>query len=242
MPQTAKSNASFVYIAALLCLLVVSVFMFTKSDLFSVKEIRIEGLSNIAEEEVLKLLGTVQGQNIFLVDGNVLVQRIKLHPLVDQVTVDKRLPAAVFLHIKERVPAALILQVDGVVEVDSQGVVLRFHETWPKTGSPVITGIEVPDTIGPGRKITGDRLEKALLLLGQAPPTLLYLIGEVNVREDGQIFMYLSSGMEVRLGHNEEFAGKLNLLNELLENEEYKSVEKAIKYIDITAGNPVLGL
>lgn len=241
MSQT-KSNASFVYIAALLCLLAVSVFMFTKSDFFSVGEIRIEGLSNLAEEEVLKLLGTVQGQNIFLVDGSVLVQRTKLHPLVDQVTVEKRLPATLFLHISERVPAALILQEDGVVEVDLHGTVLRFHETWPKTGSPVITGISVPDTLGPGQKISSVLLEKALLLLGQAPPTLLVRIGEVNVHEDGQIFLCLSSGMEVRLGHNEEFAGKLNILNELLENEEYKSVEKAIKYIDITAGNPVLGL
>jgi len=47
--------------------------------------------------------------------------------------------------------------------------------------------------------------------------------------------------MEVRLGHDEEYAGKLNLLNELIYNEEYKSIEKSIKYIDLTAGKPVLG-
>ena len=240
MSQT-KSNTSFLYIAALVCLLAVGLFMFTKSDFFMVQEVRIQGMDNVAEEEIVKLLGTVKGQNIFLTDNKALAERIKLHPLVDTAIVKKELPVTIVVNIQERVPVALILNEDGVVEVDKQGTILRFHETWPKTSNPVVTGVVVPDTIGPGQKVVNVQLEKVLLLLGQAPQSMIPLIGEVSINKDDQVFLFLNTGMEVRLGLSEEYAGKLNLLNELIYNEEYKSIEKSIKYIDLTAGKPVLG-
>ncbi len=240
MSQT-KSNASFLYIAALICLLAVGLFMFTKSDFFMVQEVRIQGLDNVAEEEIVKLLGTVRGQNIFLTDTKSLAERVKLHPLVDVTIVKKELPVTLVIDIQERVPVALILNEDGVVEVDNQGTILRFHETWPKTSSPVVTGVVVPDTIGPGQKLVNAQLEKVLLLLGQAPQSIIPLIGEVSINKEEQVFLFLTTGMEVRLGYSEEYAGKLNLLNELIHNEEYMSIEKSIKYIDLTAGKPVLG-
>jgi len=236
-----KANTSFIYIAALICLLAVGLFMFTKSDFFMLQEVRIEGLENVAEEEIVKLLGTVKGQNLFLTDTKALAQRVKLHPLVNEAAVRKELPLTLVVDIQERIPVALILNEDGVVEVDKEGTILRFHETWPKTGSPVVTGVVVPDTIGPGQKLVSKQLDKVLLLLGQASPSMIPLIGEVNINEVGQVFLFLNTGMEVRLGHDEEYAGKLNLLNELIYNEEYKSIEKSIKYIDLTAGKPVLG-
>jgi len=236
-----KSNASFLYIAALICLLAVGLFMFTKSDFFMVQEVRIQGLDNVAEEEIVKLLGTVRGQNIFLTDTKSLAERVKLHPLVDVTIVKKELPVTLVIDIQERVPVALILNEDGVVEVDNQGTILRFHETWPKTSSPVVTGVVVPDTIGPGQKLVNAQLEKVLLLLGQAPQSIIPLIGEVSINKEEQVFLFLTTGMEVRLGYSEEYAGKLNLLNELIHNEEYMSIEKSIKYIDLTAGKPVLG-
>ncbi len=215
--------------------------MFTKSDFFMVQEVRIQGLDNVAEEEIVKLLGTVKGQNILLTDTKSLAERVKLHPLVDVTIVKKELPETLVIDIQERVPVALILNEDGVVEIDKQGTILRFHETWPKTSSPVVTGVVVPDTIGPGQKVVNAKLEKVLLLLGQAPQSMIPLIGEVSINKEEQVFLFLTTGMEVRLGYSEEYAGKLNLLNELIYNEEYMSIEQSIKYIDLTAGKPVLG-
>lgn len=215
--------------------------MFAKSDFFSVKEIRIEGLDNIDENEVFKLMGTVKGENIFLTDTNVLAQKIKIHPLVEQVKVEKKMPSILALKIQERLPVAFILNNDNVVEVDSQGIILRFYETWPKQDCPVITGIEIPEAVGPGQRITSAHLNKALLLIGQAPEGLPSMIDEVNAATDGKIFLYLSTGVQVKIGYGDEFAGKLQLLKELLDSTEYKTVEKAIKYIDLSAGKPVLG-
>ncbi len=236
-----KPNTSLLYIAALICLLAIGLFMFSKSDFFSVKNVHTIGLNNVAEDEVLRLIGSIKGENLFLADTEALAQKIKLHPLVDSVKVEKELPATLVLKIQERVPVALIFNKDGMVEVDSQGIILRFHETWPKKDHPVLTGIEVPETIGPGQKLENPQLEKGLLLIGQTPENLVELIGEIHIAADGQVFVYLTSGIEVRIGHGDEFSTKLKLLKELIDSTEYQTVEKAIKYIDLTAGKPVLG-
>lgn len=240
MSQT-KPNTAFLYLAALICLLAVGLFMFSKSDFFAVSDVRTEGLDNITENEILKLLGTVKGENLFLTDTRALAQKIKLHPLVDQAMVKKELPSTLVLKIQERRPVALVLNEDGLVEVDSQGTILRFYDTWPYNDSPVLTGIRVPETLGPGQRLDNPLLKKCLLLIGQASEELTSLIGEVHITADGQIFLYLTTQIEVRIGYDDDYTGKLKLLQELLTSSEYKAVEKAIKYIDLTAGKPVLG-
>jgi len=238
-----KANLSLVYIAALVCLVAVALFMFSKSDFFLVKDVKCEGLNIVAENEVLRLLGTVKGENIFLLDTRALAQKIKLHPLIEQAEVQKKYPASLLLKIQERVPAALILDGDRMVEIDQQGIILHFYyDTWPQKDCPVINGIKVPGTMGPGQKVDNPELAKALLLIGQASDEIKKIIGEIHLAEDKQVFLYLTTGKEVKLGHGEDYAAKLKILEELLSNIEYKTVEQAVKYIDLTADKPVLGL
>lgn len=234
-------DSSLLYIAVLICLLAAGLFMFSQSDYFHVREVRVEGLKNIAQEEILRLLGTVKGENIFLTDTAALSRKIKIHPLVEEAAVEKKLPATLVLKIQERRPLALILNSDNLVEVDSEGTILKFYETWPQNDSPVLTGITIPETTGPGQKLSSPQLAKELLLLREAPQGLSSLIGEINIAPDGQIVVFLTSGIRVKFGYDEDYTAKLKLLEELIASQEYKAVEKAIKYIDLTAGKPVLG-
>jgi len=236
-----KSNTSFVYLVALICLLAVAIFMFSKSDFFLIDSISLEGLNNVAGDEVERLLGTVKGENIFLVDTGALAQKLKLHPLINEAHITKKYPGTLVIQIQERLPAALILNKDKMVEVDSQGVILRYYDTWPQKDSPILTGIEIPETIGPGQQIEDPGLKTCLQFVGQASPDLKAIFGEIHYVQDGQIFVYLTNGIEVRMGIGDDYGKKLKLLEELLNSEEFKIMEKAIKYIDLTAGKPVLG-
>lgn len=241
MPQ-ARPNTTFLYFIALLCLIAVSLFMFSKSDFFTIDNVRLEGLNKITEDEVYKLLGPVKGENLFLTDTDTVAEKVKLHPLVDQVVAQKELPATIVIKIKERVPAALILNTSSLVEVDSQGIVLRFYDSWPEEDYPILTGIEVPDNIGLGQKFNNPKLDKALLLVGQAPAGLLSVLGEVHIAQNEQIFLYLTTKTEVRLGYGENYSEKLQLLWKLMESSEYQEMQHAVKYIDLTSGKPVIGL
>jgi len=188
------------------------------------------------------LLGAVQGENLFLVDTSALGHKVTLHPLVERAAFERRLPHTLVLKIVERRPVALILDRDQVIEVDKTGTILRYQEAWPDLDCPIITGIAIPDTSGPGQVLQDPGLHRALTCLAAAPAELLPQIDEVHVAELGFTTLYLKSSIEVRLGFNENYAGNLKLLNELIKSDEYVKVASSVRYIDLTSGKPVLGL
>ncbi|ADY55013.1 Polypeptide-transport-associated domain protein FtsQ-type [Syntrophobotulus glycolicus DSM 8271] len=236
-----KRSAALVYLSLLTCLVVVGGFLFLRSAFFTVQKIEIDGLNRIANEEISKLIGNVKGENIFTIDTADLATKIQLHPFVEQAAVERKLPSTLKVAIKERKAAALIVAGEKVVEVDLSGIVLKYYEGWPKEDSPVLTGVSIPESTGPGQKVSSPEIDALMKLVGQVPPELLPKISEISYKPSKQINLYLLNGIEVRLGYSGDYAEKIKLLNELLNSADFQAVEKSIKYIDLTAGKPVLG-
>lgn len=239
--QPKKINASFLYVAVLAILLSLGLALFFRSGTFTVQNVMAQGLELCSESDILKLASGVQGQNLLLFDQELLRNKITLHPLVQSVQFQRKLPHTLVINVTERVPIALVVVPKGVVEVDVQGTFLRRLESWPKTDYPVITGIELKDTVGPGQNLSNPSLTAALNLLGQAPPELAAQIGELHVASDRRMIMYLLSGVEVRLGLIDNWKTKLDALYQLVSAEDYKSFEQEVRYIDFTAAKPVIG-
>ncbi len=236
-----KMNTSFLYVAALTILLSLGLALFLRSSFFSVQEVMVQGLKLSPESDILKLANGVQGQNLLLFDHKALKHKILLHPLVQSVQFQRKLPQTLVIVVTERTPVALVVVPKGVVEVDAEGIFLRRLESWPKTDQPVLTGIDLRDTVGPGQNLENPSLTAALNLLGQAPPELLAQIGELHVNPTQQMTIYLNSGVEVRLGQANDWKTKLNALFQLVSDKEYKSFEQGVRYIDFTAAKPVIG-
>ena len=239
--QPKKMNTSFLYIAVLTILLSLGLTLFLRSSAFGVQLLTVQGLKLIPESEILKLANGVQGQNLLLYDQEGLRYKILLHPLVQSVQFRRKLPHTLIIQVVERTPVALVVVPKGVVEVDKEGTFLRRLESWPKTDQPVITGINLTDTVGPGQNLKSPSLAAALGLLGQAPTELLAQIGELHVDPTQQITLFLTSGVEVRLGESNNWKDKLNSLFQLVSDEEYKSFQQGVRYIDFTAAKPVIG-
>jgi cell division protein FtsQ len=53
--------------------------------------------------------------------------------------------------------------------------------------------------------------------------------------------MYLSSGVEVRLGQANDWKPKLDALFQIVSTDEYISFQQGVRYIDFTAAKPVIG-
>lgn len=239
--QPKKMNTSFLYIAVLMILLSLGLALFLRSSAFTVKHVIVQGLKLSPESEILRLASGVQGQNLFLFDQEVLNHKITLHPLVQSVQFQRKLPQTLVIMVTERTPVALVVVPRGVLEVDAQGFFLRRLESWPKNDYPVLTGIDLKDTVGPGQNLANPSLTAALNLLGQAPPELLAQIGELHVDPIVQMTMYLRSGVEVRLGQANDWKPKLNALFQLVSDNEYKSFQQGVRYIDFTTAKPVIG-
>ena len=239
--QPKKMNTSFLYVTVLTILLSLGLALFLRSSAFGIQHVTVQGLRLIPENEIMKLAGGVQGQNLLLFDHEELKYKILLHPLVQSVKFQRKLPNSLVIQVTERTPVALVAVPKGVVEVDGQGTFLRRLESWPKTDQPVITGINLTDTIGPGQNFGNPSLTAALSLLGQAPSGLLAQIGELHVDSIQQITVFLTSGVEVRLGQANDWKDKLNALLQLISDNEYKSFQQGVRYIDFTAAKPVIG-
>ncbi|HZK85099.1 MAG TPA: cell division protein FtsQ/DivIB, partial [Desulfosporosinus sp.] len=215
--------------------------LFLRSSAFTVQHVMVQGLKLSPESEILKLANGIEGQNLFLFDQEVLKHKITLHPLVQNVQFQRKLPHTLVIIVTERIPVAMVVVPKGVLEVDAQGNFLRRLESWPKIDHPVITGIKIKDTVGPGQNLANPLLTAALNLVGQAPPSLLSQIGELHVDTLQQMTMYLRSGVEVRLGQANDWKPKLNSLSQLISTNEYKSFQQGVRYIDFTAAKPVIG-
>lgn len=235
-----KTNSSFLYLAVLLLLLSVGITLFVRSDFFAIREIKPAGLVNIQADDITQLSSGVIGQNLLLFDAAELARKIKLHPLVKDVDFQRQLPHTLVIKVTERTPVALVAVTNGVIEVDSEGVFLRRLEEW-QGDYPVISGVKVPDTAGPGQSLQDKGLIVALTLLGQAPKALVPLIGEINVNTVQQADLFLTSGIEVKLGHTDNWGGKLTTLMELINDKDFQAVQNRVRYIDFTAAKPVIG-
>jgi len=236
-----KMNTSFLYVTVLTILLSLGLALFLRSNAFAVQRVSVQGTNLITENEILKLSDGIQGQNLLLFDRKALEYKISLHPLVKSIQFQRKLPQTLVIQVTERTPAALVVVPKGVLEVDSEGTFLRRLESWPKSDYPVISGIELSDTVGPGQNLANPLLNAALRLLGQAPPELVIQIGELNVNAIEQITLFLTSGVEVRLGQANDWADKLQALYQLISDNGYTSIQQGVRYIDFTAAKPVIG-
>ncbi|MGI6119122.1 MAG: cell division protein FtsQ/DivIB [Desulfosporosinus sp.] len=240
MPRK-KNNSSFLYITVLTIMFSLGLALFYRSSVFSVQHISVQGLTLSPESEIIKLASGVHGQNLFLFNQEALKHKITLHPLVQSVQFQRKLPHTLVIIVTERKPFALVVVPKGVLEVDAQGTFLRRLEGWPRNDYPVITGINLKDTVGPGQNLANPSLTAALNMLGQAPPELLFQIGELNVDPNQNMTIFLNEGVEVRLGQAYDWKPKLNALFQLVSTDEYKSFQQGVRYIDFTAAKPVIG-
>ncbi|MHB1403999.1 MAG: cell division protein FtsQ/DivIB [Desulfitobacteriaceae bacterium] len=240
MPST-KGNTTLFYASLFVILVGLAAVLFLRSSAFVIKDIKVEGLNIIQPAEIERLAAGAKGQNLILFDQDSLSRRITLHPLVNEVSFVRDFPRTLVIKVSERTPSALVLVGKGAVEVDGQGVFLRRIESWPQVDYPVITGVTLSDASGPGHKIDDPLLAAALNLLGQAPAALLPLIGEVHVNSIQQLTLFLTSGVEVRLGQATDWKDKLGALYTLLNDKDYRSIEHGVRYIDFTAAKPVIG-
>lgn len=236
-----KTSTAFLYGAILIILLAAGITLFLRSSYFAIQNVKIEGLQQIPQTEIERLTSNAKGQNLFLVDQESLRKKVTLHPLVKSVQFKRQFPATLVVQITERTPVALVVVPNGVIKVDEKGVFLQRSEGWPEKSYPVVNGVNIPDTAGPGQELKLPNLDTALLLVREAPSELLPVIGEIYVNPIQQITIYLTSGVEVRLGQAQDWKDKLEVLNQLLKDDGYKSFEKGVRYIDLTAAKPVIG-
>ena len=105
----------------------------------AVKTIHVEGFSTLDSENVFRLSGIRIGQPLLRVDLKEVRDRVIRHPFISDAAVVRELPDIIRITIKERTPAAVVMERDFAL-VDMEGIVLSRSSAYTG-GYPIITGV-----------------------------------------------------------------------------------------------------
>jgi cell division protein FtsQ len=203
---------------------------------FSIKQVRVEGVQTLKVEDMQSLSGINPGTNTFKLNLKEIQDRIALNPMVKQVQVTRQYPSAVLVQIEERKAVALLSWKGEYIAVDAEGYYITEVKDFSKANLPIITGIRLGN-LTLGKLIPGEGLAACLSFIQKMDQNLLANISELNGTDSLGIVLFTIEGTEVRLGASERVEKKLALLREVLKN----SYGRKVEYIDITfSGKPVI--
>lgn len=90
----------------------------------AIERIEVRGAVRLDPAQVKAWAGVRLGMPLWAVDGDAIAARLDGRPWIQSVTVTKRFPDALVIHVRERVPVAVAATARGRVLVDAEGTVI----------------------------------------------------------------------------------------------------------------------
>lgn len=211
-----------------LFVVLLAVFAVLQSSFFQLERLELEGAARLTEADIFETTGLKPGDNLFSFNLRAAEEALAGHPLIAQVEVRRRIPAALGVRVIEREPVAQLATQDGFWHVDYEGTVL-FHTSVPESARPLIT-LDGPVEVHLGDVPDHPQLRPALRFAIALSPRVRTEISEIHGSEVG-ILAYTQDGITVQLGRDEEMEEKGRILERLLEEVANRSM--AVSQIDL---------
>jgi cell division protein FtsQ len=146
-------------------------------DFFRVRRVEIDGARYVSPDEIVSRLRIDTTVSLFD-DVGPLEKRVRQHPSVRDVRIDRKLPGTLLVRITENMPVAFVQAASGLVAVDAAG---RSLPVDPATADVDLPVLAVRDTLI--LRVLGEVRERA--------PALFARIGEVRRYPRGSSFFLL---------------------------------------------------
>jgi len=176
-------------------------FWLLRCPSLAVTDVQVHGLKRLGREEVLATAGVSAGAPLAALDLRRLEDRIKRLAWVERADVSWQWPFSLTVNLREKTPVALI-RLDTLYYMDENAGLIKRLSPLEGMDFPVITGIAPPD-FNTSRKLLCGRV---LPLLAQVDRDagrtagLASEISEVQVGAGGQLALYTTDGLLVKLG------------------------------------------
>jgi len=218
------------------------------SSFFQVKEITIAGEKNVLklkeninltiEEKLNKKILLFNTRSIFLVDLSGIGKDILNNfPKLDEVIIERRLPNALNVSVKERQEAVLWIQGDKRFLLDNKGT--AFEEVF--NIEPVILKIEnlrQSPKFELGTKVIGqETLNKIIALESKLKDELKIPLAGFIIVSEARLNVKTSDGWEIYFNLQEDINWQLTKLKMDLEEEIPPDRRRDLEYIELRFGN-----
>lgn len=177
------------------------------SRVLSVQGVTVTGAVRLSEAEVLRAARVPAGQPMLRVDVDAVARRVVAElPPAGAVSVSRRWPSTVHLHLRERIPVAAVPVPDGFVLVDGTGVPFATERAAP-------AGLGLLRVSDPGADDAATRAGVAVM--AGLPAELSALVTAVQVEGPASVVLDLRGGRRAiwgDAGHGEQKAAALQAL------------------------------
>ena len=206
-------------------------YFLSKSSLFDVDEILVDGISGTLEEEVLNAADIAKGKPLLEVDISTSAERVERIPWIKEARISRSFSGTVTIRVSVRDAVAAFQYENGWIIVDIDGRVLEKVETLPYSLLPIEGEIE---DLSEGEWVS----EQVIPSIEVAATISSELRGDVSsIKGDGQIELLLFGGGKVLFGDTTDIEGKALAAATILSQVDQSSV----LHIDVRAPlTPVL--
>lgn len=212
--------------------------LLTKTSLFNISQIIVEGNLLLNHDRVVMASGVLKGENIFQINLTEIEENLSHHPYIKNSNVSRVIPNKISIKIQERKKIAVIPHVGSYIYLDNEGIVLDILSMIKEESILEIQGVEVEKfTIGQEIVLKSQlSIDKIL--------EFIQLSDRIAIREDIEtmiidenlnITLHMKHGREVAFGGLNDVKYKLSYLLSILKDLEERNIEKA--FIDFTKGS-----
>ncbi len=214
----------------------------TKSNLFLVKNIKVNGQNLVTKDLIDEKLQSIKGENIFFIKSSEVEKTLKSDPYVNSISLKRHFPSTLEVNVKEKNIGYYVKYGDEYDVISSDLVLIEKVDKLKGNGLIEIKGLK-----SEGRKIgekyvdTKDdkRLENFLETLYEIKNanTTKNKITMVDVANINNIVIYFNN-VKVKVGNGNDLIKKINTALNILED---KKLNLKKGYIDLSFdGTPVI--
>lgn len=208
-------------------------YFFINSAFFGLQYIVVEGNAALSDEEIIAQSGLALGTNLFKVDTNEAAVKIRMYPVIKRIEIERKLPATLNLKVEERIVVARIVDLQGFIEVDGEGVYIRHTTDQSSEQLPVISGISLSEQDKPGAGLSSPGLVAALELIRLMDESFLDNVARIIAASPESLTLQTTKGVEVRFGKPEDLERKIAIMQNLLVQNEGVINSQTVEYIDL---------
>lgn len=200
----------------------------------------IEGTSQLTQSELLKMCGTQEPVNLFVVSPSAIEKAIANDVRFEKAETEYFWPGVLVVRVKERIPALYIAcSYKGYAQVDYNGVVMSVSDGIKEADATVLSGV-VTGNIFFGDTIKEKNVLEILSFLSKLDKEVTDSISEIAVDSGNNVKFNLRYGYPILLGNADNISDKLDIFITVFNDIKTKNIRA--EYIDLTFAKPYIKL
>jgi cell division protein FtsQ len=226
-PARRGLRSAWTLAAACVALLLALAFVVSRSGIFALTSLHVQGTHHLSRQDVVRLAGLEGSPNVLWLSTAGVDRRLLDDPWIASADVTRALPSAVSITVRERIPVAVATDPSGrTFLVASDAVILGPAAA--DAGLPALLPAST-HALAPGQRLTAG---PALAVASAFGPGLAAQVTSVQVGEAG-VDVQLRSGVRVLYGDATDLGAKAGALAAVLAWSAQHDVTPS--YVDVRA-------